>query len=222
MTRALKGLDRYAQKDHFGPMNSYKTKDHYSKKATKEGFKARSVYKLEEIHKKYRIFKKGNLVLDLGYFPGSWSQYASNQVGPSGKILGLDIQRSKNLNLKNGIFLEMSIFDLELEKLPFREFNVLLSDMAPNTTGVKITDQARSLALCERAFEMACSNLMVGGHFVTKIFEGASLKEFKEKVRKEFKEVRLLKPKGTRSNSKEIYVIGLEKNFVRYKKEFLH
>ncbi len=132
---------------------SFNVKDHYYKKAKDENFLARSIYKLEEIDQKYSVLKTNDRVLDLGYYPGSWIQYTSKKVGHGGKVVGLDIQAKNNKlsNLTNVTLWQLDIFNvLELSHIEETEyFNVVLSDMAPSTTGIKSVDQIRSLYLVE-------------------------------------------------------------------------
>jgi len=128
-------------------------KDTFTKQAKKEGFRARSVFKLKEIDKKYRIFRKGDNVLDLGCFPGSWLQYAKQQVG-EGVVIGIDLKKIPKLN-EEVMFIQKDIFELEKQDLPVDRINVVLSDMAPSTSGVRDIDQAASIDLAYQAFETA-------------------------------------------------------------------
>jgi 23S rRNA (uridine2552-2'-O)-methyltransferase len=191
---------------------NWKVKDHYYKKAKKENFLARSIYKLEEIDKKYRILKKGDSVLDLGYYPGSWVQYTTTVVGTSGKVLGIDIQPVNKplLKHKNVQLFEKSIFDIEgPEDLNSEShFDVILSDMAPKTTGIKSVDQDRSLELVESVFGLLPKVLKKDGTVVVKVFESNDAQVFLRGQRKRFKTLNFLKPKSTRSVSKEFFVIG--------------
>lgn len=190
----------------------FKVQDHYFKKAKKENYLARSVYKLEEIDKKYKIYSKGASVLDLGYHPGSWIQYSSRTVGPEGQVVGIDIRPlNKNLfSLKNVRVYEQDIFEVnDLSILEVDEaFDIVVSDMAPNTTGVRSVDQLRSLNLVEQVFYHLPIFLKDGGNFVIKVFDGHEAQQFLKSQRKLFKEFHYLKPKSTRSVSKEFFVIG--------------
>ena len=190
----------------------FKPKDHYYKKAKKENFLARSVYKLDEIDQKEKIFKKGNHVVDLGYHPGSWAQYAAQVVGENGLVVGIDIKpvNKKILNLKNVRLLEKDVFDVStIEEVQGEKiFDVLLSDMAPNTTGIKSVDQDRSLNLVEKVFELLPVFLRPGGHIVIKVFDSHKAQEFLKSQKTGFNHFRYLKPKSTRSTSKEFFVIG--------------
>lgn len=195
---------------------AYNPKDFYFKQAKKENYAARAVFKIQEIDAKFRVFKPGNKVLDLGAAPGSWAQYASKKVGPQGRILGIDLQPIK-LTLPNAVFITADMRELDLADTMAREgiappFDVVLSDMAPKTIGVKITDQMRSLELCELALETAERFLKPKGHFVAKMFHSDELEGFRVKLRARFARVELLRPESTRKESKEIFFIALQYN----------
>lgn len=191
---------------------SFKVKDHYFNKAKKENFLARSIYKLEEIDQRYKILKKGDLVLDLGYHPGSWVQYTSQKVGDTGKIVGIDIKEinTRLSPLKNVELFQKDIFDVqELTDLNVQAaFNTVLSDMAPNTTGIKSLDQDRSLILIEAIFSLLPKFLRYNGNTVMKVFDSHGAQVFLKEQKKLFTEYHYLKPKSTRSVSKEFFVIG--------------
>ena len=187
--------------------------DHYTRQAKKENFAARSVYKLQEIQKKYAILSRGARVLDLGCAPGSWLQFAARQVGPGGRVVGIDltpvtIQLPETVTVITG-----DVADLEghLAELGQTRFDAVLSDMAPATTGNRHVDQARSLGLCEAALYIAERTLAPGGHFVCKIFQGGDTKAFTEAVKSRFQRQAALRPKSTRKASREVFIIGLQK-----------
>lgn len=192
---------------------SFKVKDHYFKKAKKENFYARSIYKLEEIDQKFKILKTGNYILDLGYHPGSWIQYSSKATGQSGKVVGIDIRPlNEGLNkIENVDVFEKDAFtlmgpgDLGID----RKFDVVLSDMAPNTTGIKDVDQIRSLELVEKVFGTLPTLLKPGGNVVVKIFDSNDAQMYLKNVSKNFEIFKKLKPKSTRSVSKEFFAIGM-------------
>lgn len=187
--------------------------DHYFKKAKQDNYAARSVYKLQEMDKRFQLFRKGQHVLDLGAAPGSWTQLASQKVGPQGRVLGIDIQSTEIAFADNVVFLQADAFEDSPELLaamePLAPFDLVISDMAPKTTGVKFADQANSLELCERALEVAVARLKPGGHFVVKNFEGPDTKAYTDSMRPLFSKVRTFKPKSSRSESKEIFILGL-------------
>ena len=190
----------------------FKVKDYYFRKAKKENFLARSVYKLEEIDQKYQVLRKGDLVLDLGYSPGSWIQFTSLAIGKEGLVIGVDIKEINNklLNLQNVKLFKKDIFDINnLSDLEVdRKFDVVLSDMAPDTTGIKSVDQIRSLDLVEKVFKILPLFLKNGGNFVIKVFEGHEAQVFLKSNKDLFRELKYFKPKSTRSVSKEFFVIG--------------
>jgi 23S rRNA (uridine2552-2'-O)-methyltransferase len=190
----------------------FKVKDYYFNKAKKENFLARSVYKLEEIDKKYRVLKKGNLVLDLGYSPGSWIQYTSAIIGKEGSVVGVDLKEinTQLQSLQNVKLFKKDIFDInDLSNLGVdRPFDVVLSDMAPDTIGIKTVDQIRSLDLVEKVFKLLPIFLKKGGNFVIKVFDSHEAQVFLKDNKNLFKELKYFKPKSTRSISKEFFVIG--------------
>ncbi|MCB9094625.1 MAG: RlmE family RNA methyltransferase [Halobacteriovoraceae bacterium] len=191
---------------------SFKVKDFYYKKAKKENFLARSVYKLEEINKKFHIINKGDNVLDLGYYPGSWIQYISQVIGGQAVVVGVDIQEvQEKLNRQPNVRLfQKDINEIEtLTELGVdSKFDCLTSDMAPKTTGIKEVDQARSLNLVEEVFAKMDVFLKEGGHFVIKVFEGHDAQVFLRSQKKTFCETAFFRPKSTRKVSKEYFFIG--------------
>jgi len=194
---------------------TYNPRDHYFRKAKEENFAARSVFKLEEIDKKLRIFKPGQTVLDLGASPGSWSQYSSQKIGEKGRVLGVDLS-PVNVKLKNAVFIQADLRDLNLEDI-FREhgfvppFDLVLSDMAPKTTGIRMTDQARSMELCELALDVARRFLKKDGHFVCKLFHSDDFSKLRDEIKKSFNKFEAVKPDSTRKISKEIFLVGIGK-----------
>jgi 23S rRNA (uridine2552-2'-O)-methyltransferase len=191
---------------------SFKVKDHYYNKAKKENYVARSVYKLEEINQKYKLIKKDNIVLDLGYYPGSWAQYTSKVIGDKGRLVGIDIQPI-NKTISGTPNIELFCKDVndvhEVSDLGVEDrFDVVISDMAPSTTGVKLVDQARSLDLVEWVFGLLPKFLKKNGNFVIKVFDSNDAQVFLKTQKKRFNEFSYLKPKSTRSVSKEFFVIG--------------
>jgi 23S rRNA (uridine2552-2'-O)-methyltransferase len=194
---------------------AYNPRDHYFRKAKQENFAARSVFKLEEIDKKLRIFKSHQMILDLGASPGSWSQYASQKVGEKGWVLGVDLS-PVTVNLKNAVFVQADLRDLNIEAT-FDEhgfkppFDVVMSDMAPKTTGIRMTDQARSMELCELALDMARRFLKKDGHFICKLFHSDDFSRLRDEIKKSFQKFEAVKPDSTRKISKEIFLVGLSK-----------
>lgn len=196
-------------------MGNFKVKDHYFHKAKSENFLARSVYKLEEIDEKYKILKPGMLVVDFGYHPGSWVQYTSSVIGDNGRVVGIDVRElnKKLVGIPNVRVYQKDIFDIQdLKDLEVDDkFDVVLSDMAPNTTGIKSVDQIKSLNLVESVFGLLPKFLKPGGNFVIKIFDSQDAQNYLKTQKNVFSEFHYLKPKSTRSVSKEFFVIG--KNF---------
>lgn len=193
-------------------MGNFKVKDHYYNKAKQENYLARSIYKLEEIDKKYKVLKAGDFVVDFGYFPGSWIQYTSKTIGDKGRVVGIDIQavNKKLVGIPNVRVYQKDIFAInDLTQLEVEDkFDVVLSDMAPSTTGVQSLDQIRSLNLVESVFELLPKFLRPGGNFVIKVFESHDAQVFLKDQKNRFQEFHYLKPKSTRSVSKEFFVIG--------------
>lgn len=189
-----------------------KVQDHYFKKAKKQGFPARSVYKLEEAQKKYGFLRPGHTILDLGAYPGSWSKYAAGVTGPKGMVVAVDIQKP-GIMADNLCLLQKDIYDLKLSEL--REispcFDVVLSDMAPRTTGRKDVDHLRSIALAERALVLAGELLKPGGTFFCKVFQGEDFPSFREKCRERFRSVRVVKPKSSRPESVELFLLCIDR-----------
>ena len=184
--------------------------DHFSRLARKENFPARSVYKLQEIQKKFRLIKKGDRVLDLGCSPGSWTLYASDLAGEKGMITGIDIKKVEIKMPSNVRIYNCDIHEIDDELLSSigRDFNVVISDMAPSTTGNKASDAVRSFDLCVAAFNIAKTLLVPGGSFLCKIFQGEDFKKFSEMVRAAFNTQKIFKPQSSRKASREIYIIG--------------
>ena len=196
-------------------MSNFKVKDHFFHKAKKENFLARSVYKLEEIDERFKIIKKDDQIIDLGYHPGSWIQYTAEKIGKNGLVVGSDIKEINNklLNLPNVRLFQKDVFTIEnmLELGVSDQFDVVLSDMAPNTTGIQSVDQIRSLNLVEMVFSLLPRFLKPGGNLVIKVFESNDAQVFLRTQKKHFEELHNLRPKSVRSVSKEYFVIG--KNF---------
>lgn len=187
--------------------------DHYSQKAKKDRFPARSVYKLQEIQKKTHLIKKGNRILDLGCFPGSWLLYAAELVGKEGRIIGIDLKPVRlklpdHVSAYTGDIMNM---DESLEAIIGENFNVVLSDMAPSTSGNKWLDTVRSYELSSSALDIAERLLVRGGSFVCKIFQGEDFKEFTDAVKNQFDQFKIFKPQSSRKASRETFVIGIGK-----------
>ena len=193
-----------------------KVKDFYYKKAKKDNYPARSVYKLEEVLNKHRFIKRGDSVLDLGCYPGSWSLYASEIVGPKGIVVGVDLQSADSPPRPDGSEIVWMTQDIMQEELLTRlrkirpAFKVLLSDIAPRTTGNRWTDHQQSMRLAHRTLELAGDLLHLKGNYYCKAFQGEDFPGFVEEAKRRFKRVKVVKPKSSRIESREVFVLGLE------------
>ncbi len=189
--------------------------DEYVKRSQKEGYRSRAVYKLQEIQQKDNLIRQNMQVVDLGAAPGGWSQYAVELVGKNGRVIASDILPIDPLpfvEFIKGDFTEESVLNEILDVLANNEkkqgADVVISDMAPNMTGVEATDQPRSIYLCELALDMACQILKPGGAFVAKVFQGDGSDAFLKEVRNHFKKVKVRKPKASRPRSREVYIVA--------------
>lgn len=184
--------------------------DSYGRRAKREGYAARSVYKLEEIDEKVGLLRRGARVLDLGAYPGSWTAYAAERVQREGKVVGIDLQPFRGALPPNAEMRQGDVFALDVAALGGPgSFDVVMSDMAPATSGHRFTDQARSFELFMRALSIASEVLAPGGAFVAKLFQGGDFDEARRAVAERFETVKLVKPKATRSESIELFVCGL-------------
>ena len=192
--------------------SNYRDGDSYTKKSKKEGYRSRASYKLKEILEKDIKISKGQSVLDLGSFPGGWSQVASELVGNGGKIAAVDLQ---SMELIEGCFFIQKPIE-ELKERDFEEireflpFNLVLSDMAPNISGIKERDNALMIGLVDRVLFSIDNFLKKKGSVLIKVFHGESLDYTNSALKERFNKVKISKPKASRPNSKEIYIIGKE------------
>lgn len=188
-------------------------RDHYFLKAKRENYPARSVYKLKELDAKFHLLRPGQRVLDLGAAPGSWSLGAAEKVGTRGLVLACDIQTTETAFPPQVTFMQEDVFnrspEFEAKLAEMGPFDIVISDMAPRTTGTRFTDQARSLDLTIEALAVACLHLKKGGSFVVKIFMGPDIQELLAPMRKAFGSVKSFKPKSSRAESKETFFVGL-------------
>jgi 23S rRNA (uridine2552-2'-O)-methyltransferase len=173
-------------------MGNFKVKDHYFDKAKRENYLARSIYKLEEIDQRFKVLRPGMLVVDFGYYPGSWIQYTSKIIGDEGRVVGIDIQEvnKKLTGIKNVRVYQKDIFNIsDLTQLDVSDkFDVVLSDMAPSTTGVQSLDQIRSLNLVESVFGLLPKFLKPGGNFVIKVFDSQDAQNYLKEQKNMFNE----------------------------------
>jgi len=204
MNRRSRSSDRWL-KEHFA--------DPYVKRARSEGWRSRAVFKLEEIDRREKLLRPAGVVLDLGAAPGAWSQYAAGRVGGRGRVVASDLLPMSELpgvQFVAGDFREPAVFEQILGLLPERGVDLVLSDMAPNLSGVDVIDQPRSMHLAELALDMAGRLLKPGGGALIKVFQGAGFQELVQAGRRSFGRVRLVKPQASRSRSPEIYLLAMQ------------
>ena len=185
--------------------------DEYVKKAQKEGYRCRAVYKLIEITDKNQIITKGDRILDLGAAPGGWSQVAAEIVGKTGQIIASDIlpiEEIPGVDFLQGDFTEMSVYKALLSLTKDQKINTVLSDMAPNMSGQLSVDQPKSMYLAELALDMAIKTLTPNGYFLVKVFQGDGFDAYVQIARQTFKRVAIKKPKASRARSKEVYLLA--------------
>jgi len=185
--------------------------DLWVKKALEGGWRSRAVFKLAEIDEKHRLLKRGAVVVDLGAAPGGWAQYAAKKVLPQGRVLALDIldmDPVDGVEFICGDFTEDAVLHHLQQSLGDLRADLVMSDMAPNITGMRSVDQPRSMYLVELAFELACQTLGSGGAFVTKVFHGEGFDEMVRECRKRFKSVKIRKPAASRQESRETYIVA--------------
>jgi 23S rRNA (uridine2552-2'-O)-methyltransferase len=200
-----------------------KLHDFYFKKAKNENHAARSIYKLEEMDKKYKIIKNGMSIIDLGCAPGSWIEYAVKKVGKNGSVFGIDLNKVHQSFPSNVTLMQGDIFDFDAMKANIKQsellpekFDLVMSDMAPNTTGQKDVDAYKSYELCVQALKVADAFLKKRGDFIVKIFMGEDFKAFLDTVKASFSKHKVYKPKSSRKESKETYIIGFGKEEIDY------
>lgn len=192
-------------------MSAYNHKDPLMFKAHREGFRARSVFKLEELDKKFHFFATGMKVLDLGAAPGSWLQFASDKIGPAGKILGLDLQPIAPVG--DNVTTEIcDISDLDkvtqvLTSHDIQTFDLVISDLAPNTTGINYVDQLNSVRLNKAVFEVAKKHLIPSGRLIMKVFPGEHFDRFLKELKLYYKDVSVQRVSASRESSREVYVV---------------
>ena len=186
-------------------------KDEYVKRAQAEGFRSRAIYKLEEINTRDRVHIPGKLIVDLGAAPGSWSQLAAKWCQHKSEVIALDILAMDSLadvEIIQGDFTEDTVFKSLIEVIGGRETGLVLSDMAPNISGISTVDQPKSMYLAELALDLARQVLCKQGNFVTKLFQGEGFDDYVRQARASFTSVKTRKPKASRSRSREIYLVA--------------
>lgn len=185
--------------------------DHYVQRAQKEGYRARAAYKLLEIQEKDRLIRPGMTVVDLGAAPGSWSQIAGRLVGPRGLVIASDILEMDPLpdvTFLQGDFREESVYNELLRILDGRPVDLVICDMAPNTSGNAAMDQPRAMYLCELALDFAAQVLKPGGQFLVKVFQGEGYEEYRKAVLARFQTLKSRKPDASRARSREMYLLA--------------
>ena len=190
--------------------------DEFVKRAQMEGYRSRAVYKLQEIDQRDHLLRPGMSVVDLGAAPGGWSQFAADRIKPGGRIVALDILPMGGLpgvEVIEGDFTEQAVLDRLLAALAGRPVDLVISDMAPNISGIGISDQARAVYLGELALDFALQQLKPGGHLLMKTFQGQGFSELYKNVQQHFERVVTRKPKASRPRSREVYILarGLKK-----------
>lgn len=191
-----------------------KQQDYYFKKAKKDNYPARSVYKLEEAQQKYRLLKSGQRVLDLGCHPGSWSVYAATILGEHGLVVAVDLQRTDIAVQKPNAEIHWLCYDVSLvefvdyARANWPGFHVLLSDMAPRTTGSQYADHQQSLRLARRVLELAAIFLHENGTLYCKVFQGEDFPAFLQECKPLFTSIKVVKPQSSRQESREVFVLG--------------
>ena len=185
--------------------------DPYVKQAQKDGYRSRSSYKLIELNDKDRLIRPGMLIMDLGSAPGGWSQVAGKLVGEKGRVLATDIlpmEPVKNVDFIQGDFTDEAVFNRILEALNGAKPDLIISDIAPNITGIDSADQGTSIYLVELALDMVRRVLKPKGNFVVKVFQGSGSDAYLKDVRTSFEKVSVRKPAASRSRSREVYVVA--------------
>ncbi len=185
--------------------------DEYVKKAQRQGYRSRAVYKLDEIQQKDRIIKPGMAIVDLGAAPGSWSQYASGLLGGKGRVVAMDILPMEPLpevTFVQGDFREDDVLDKLLQALEGKEVDLVMSDMAPNISGMDAVDQPRSMYLTELAVDFAERVVRPGGGLLIKVFQGEGFDELLRGLRSHYNKVVIRKPKASRPRSREVYALA--------------
>ena len=185
--------------------------DIYVKKAQQEAYRSRAVFKLLEIDDKDRLLRQGMTVVDLGAAPGGWSQIAALRVGDKGRVIALDIldmDALADVEFIQGDFLDTQVYQQLLNLIGDSKVGLVMSDMAPNISGLKAVDQPRAMYMAELAFELAQKVLVPGGDFLAKVFQGEGFDEYIQTIRKAFKKVIIRKPKASRPRSREVYVLA--------------
>ena len=187
--------------------------DHYTRRAREAQWLARSVYKIEEIDKKVHLLHAGDRVLDLGCYPGSWSQYSVAKIGPKGDVVGVDLKNPDRFSSPRFKFIQADVLSLDVDwlrkQVGLRE--LVISDLAPATSGIRVTDESRSMELALKALDIALAVVEKGGHFLCKVFEGPDVRAFRTELARHFSRVQTIRPSAVRKASTEIYVLAMNR-----------
>jgi len=186
-------------------------RDEFVKRARKEGARSRAAYKLEEIDRRDHLLRPGMTVVDLGAAPGGWSQYVRSRIGDTGRLFALDVLPMEPIagaEFVQGDFTEPAVLDLLMQRLAGKPVDLVISDMAPNITGVASVDQARIMNVAELALDFADKTLTPGGALLVKTFQGEGFQVFHREMQRRFDKLVTRKPKASRSESREIYLLG--------------
>jgi 23S rRNA (uridine2552-2'-O)-methyltransferase len=206
-------------REHFGVSRARKSarwlqehrSDTFVKRAAREGFRSRAAYKLAEIDDRDGIFAPGQVVVDLGAAPGGWSQVAAARTGPGGRIIAMDMLEMAPLpgvEFIHGDFRETETLERLQARVGERPVDLVLSDMAPNMSGIRVSDQALAMGLAELALDFAGRHLAVGGSLLVKVFQGADYPAFHAAMKRNYQEVKVRKPEASKRKSSEHYLLG--------------
>lgn len=188
--------------------------DHYVQKANAEGWRSRAVFKLSEINEKDKLLKPGMTVVDLGAAPGSWCQYVAKHVQPGGRVIALDLlemEPIRGVDFIRGDFRDEAVLRNLEKNLAGRQIDLVLSDMAPNISGIASADQARAMHLVELALEFSAQHLKPGGDMLVKVFQGGGFTEFRAVVKPLFEAIQMRKPAASRDRSPEVFLLARNK-----------
>ncbi len=202
MSRRSKTSKKWLQ-EHFA--------DEFVRQAKRDGVRSRAVYKLQEMDKRDKLFRRSMTVIDLGAAPGGWSEYAKNEVGSDGCVIASDMLRMNpvpGVRFVHGDFSDQRVYESILAAIGTHTVDLVLSDMAPNMSGMMDVDQARSIALAELALDLANKVLSCQGRFLVKVFHGVGFDQFHQRMRNEFMSVKTRKPTASRSRSREVYLLA--------------
>lgn len=193
------------------PQNPYKKPDRFTVAAKEQGYAARSVFKLSEVQRRHPILRQGMRVIDLGCFPGSWSRFVLETIGRNGRLVGVDLSAP---DLPSGVFIARSVYEVSADELRAAlggDADVMLSDMAPATTGVALADHVRQMELARHAMELADLTVRKGGSLFLKVFDGEEVPAFQAALRQRYAKIDRYRPEAVRRNSREFFLLATDK-----------